>query len=89
MSAVNPFTAFGTSPIGPALRTQAITPSDTVDLPYVARRIYVGTGGDVVTVDTEGNTITHKNVPSGSYIGDAYFTRVKAVSTAADMVAYV
>lgn len=90
MPGTNPFTQFGTSPIGPALRTKAITPSDTDDLPFVSRRIYVGTGGDVVTIDAEGNTVTHKNAPSGSYLGDAFFARVKATgTTAADLVAYV
>ena len=89
-AAQNLFTSFAASPIGPAVRTQAIAPSDTEDLPYVSRRIYVGTGGDVVTIDTYGNTVTHKNVPSGSYLGDAFFTRVKATgTTAADLVAYV
>lgn len=90
MPAINPFTYNAPSPVTPALRTLAITPHDTNELAYTTRRIYVGTGGDVVTVDSEGNTVTHKNVPSGCYLGDAFYKQVKAAgTTAADLIAYV
>lgn len=73
----------------PALQTFAVTPSDTDDLKVVCRRFFVGTGGDVSLVDTAGNTLVHKNVPSGSYIGDAYFSKVKQTGTSAlDIIAY-
>ena len=46
----------------------AITPSDTVDLDYIPRSVYVGTTGDVVCVDHSGNTVTFKNVQQGTWL---------------------
>lgn len=90
MPATNLFAYNAQTPIGPAIKTLAITKSDADELAFVTRRIFVGTGGDVVTVDTENNEVTHKNVPSGSYIGDAFFKKVKSTgTTAADLIAYV
>lgn len=73
-----------------AMRVVAVTPNDSADMTYVARMLYVGTGGNVCLVDTSGNETTHKNVPSGSYLGPFKMARVKATNTtAADILAYV
>lgn len=36
--------------------TFAITPSDTVDLPYDTRLIYVGGAGNITVIDPKGNS---------------------------------
>ncbi|WP_020675571.1 spike base protein, RCAP_Rcc01079 family [Geopsychrobacter electrodiphilus] len=69
---------------------QSITPSDTVDLPNVTRRIYIGTGGDIKVTAKESGTVTYKNMPAG-YMEGA-FTRVWATpdgggTPAADLIA--
>lgn len=74
----------------PALGMVAITTSDTVEQTRLLRQIYVGTGGDVSLVDSEGTTTTHKNVSSGAYIGPFLVVKVRTTATtAADMVGYV
>ncbi len=73
-----------------ALWMENITPSNSNDLPSIARMIYVGVGGDVSLVDTQGNTILHKNAAAGSYLGPFRVSRVNATgTTATNMVAYV
>jgi hypothetical protein len=66
----------------------AITPADDTDLPQVTRGIYVGTGGDLVVVTKLGTTLTHKNVPSGSFL-PIRATQVSAATTAADLIGWV
>ncbi len=66
----------------------AISPDDTVNLPqYVARAlltaaVYVGTLGDVVTVDQNDNIVTWKAVPAGTFLQVAV-KRVNASGTGA------
>lgn len=67
--------------------SEAVTPSDSVNLRYECSAIYVGTGGDVATVNETGTVTVYKNVPTGSYIYGE-FRRVNATDTgASDMVA--
>ena len=90
MTAINPLQGYAASPSSLAMQLQAITPNDSTDLTYVARRIYVGVGGDIVAIDTLGNTTTHKNCSAGSYIGDFSIARVLATgTTATNLIAYV
>lgn len=71
----------------PAGRYAAITPSDTVDLTFMARAIYVGTGGNLVAVDDAGTAVTFTNVPDGAII-PIRVSRINATSTTAtNMVA--
>lgn len=89
MPAQNPYQNLPAAAQSPAASMVAITKADA-DLPTVIRQLYVGTGGDVSLTDTAGNTVPHKNVPSGSYLGPFFVTRVNATgTTAADMVGYV
>jgi hypothetical protein len=63
-----------------------VTKSDSVE--YIGvRTLYVGSGGDVVTMDNEGNLVTHRNVPSGIELGISP-VRIMAASTASDFVIY-
>ncbi len=89
MPAINPFPAQAVAIETPALRMLDITPSDANDAARVLRMVYVGTGGNVDLVDTEGNIVLHKNVPSGSYLGPFRVARVKATrTTATDLIGY-
>ena len=76
--------------LGAALSLVTIVPDDNTDLGNAVRMIYVGTGGDVVVIDSRGNTVTHKNAGSGSYLGPFSVTRVVSTGTSAgDMIGYV
>ncbi len=72
----------------PFTRAAAVTLSDTVDLPFVSRALYVGGAGDIVLwpVDSVG-TVTLKAVPVGTMLN----IRVRRVSatltTATNLVA--
>lgn len=73
-----------------ALRLENITPSDSTDNASMYRQIYCGVGGDINLIDSKGNTVLHKNVASGSYIGPFYCARVKAsLTTATNLIGYV
>ena len=50
----------------PAEQFVAITPSNSVDLTYLTRALYVGTGGDVAVVGMNDAVVTFKNVPTGA-----------------------
>lgn len=64
-----------------------ITPDDTTV--YVGvRGVYVGTGGNLTTVDNDGNTVLHKNIASGSELAICP-TKIKSTGTdALDIVLY-
>ena len=70
----------------PASRISNIIPDDAVDLEYVARAIYIGTGGNICVVTSSGDEVIFKNVPSGSIL-PVRASRIKATGTsAADLV---
>lgn len=84
----NRFVAAGPLAIGPALANYAVVPAVKEDLPEVCRTVFTGTGGSVVVVDTEGNTVSYQ-VGAGSEIPVGYYTKVLASSTAGGLVARV
>tara|TARA_R100001224_G_C4029922_1_gene152686 strand:- start:383 stop:655 length:273 start_codon:yes stop_codon:yes gene_type:complete len=67
---------------------QEVTLSDSAEVSDVPFNIYVGTGGDL-KVDTEdGQTVTLKNVPSGTYIDFIKIKKIYSTGTrASDIVA--
>jgi hypothetical protein len=81
---VNPIYKAGAHATGPAIGARAVTPNDGADLPFSpARRLYVGTGGNVSVVYEPGSTaVTYVNVPSGFVFG-GFITRVNATGTTA------
>lgn len=81
---VNPIYKAGAHATGPAIGAIAVTPNDGADLPFSpARRLYVGTGGNVSVVYEPGSTaVTYVNVPSGFVFG-GFITRVNATGTTA------
>lgn len=71
----------------PANNAAAVSPSDTVDLEYIARSLFVGTGGDVTVITAGGQTVTFTNVPDGCLL-PVRASRVKSTGTdATDIVA--
>jgi len=90
MPAINPFNLTQDTPTSSAISMVTITTSDGADLVNVVRLIYVGVGGDVSVIDTAGNTVVHKNAPTGGYLGPFKVARVTAANTTAtNMVGYV
>lgn len=73
---------------GPGRNAETVTKSDSVSYTdsRVARALWVGTGGNVSLVATNGQTVVFSNVPTGSIL-PVWHTRVNTATTAADMVA--
>ena len=59
-----------------------ITPSDSADLPFVTRGIYVGGSGDLRVTLLDGATVTYKNIAGGVHHG-MRVQRVHATGTTA------
>ena len=70
----------------PARYAVAVTPSDTVDLEYVTRGIYVGSGGDVeVIMVGNGATVVFPGVPDGVIL-PVRASRIKDANTTASSI---
>jgi hypothetical protein len=69
----------------PADSFYAITPSNSADLPIQPRAIYIGSAGDLVVIDANGNETTFVNAVAGSWL-PIRPKRVKATSTASNIV---
>ena len=65
----------------PAFHAQAVTPSDSVDLPTVARALYIGVTGNVTLVTVNNETVLFVAVPVG--ILPVMTRRVQSTGTAA------
>ena len=65
---------------GPAANAVAVTPSDSVDLAYVTRALYVGGAGDVSV--QMGATVSFIGVQAGSVL-PIRVSRVNAAGTTA------
>jgi len=67
----------------------AISKSDTVDMPYRTRGIYVGGAGDVVVLAKDGTTsVTFKAVPVGTTLR-IRTNRVMAATTATLLIGLI
>lgn len=71
-----------TAPITAAV---AVTPSDTTDLNYLTRAIYVGGGGDLTVVMANGVTVTFSAVPAGTML-PIRVNRVRTTGTSATLI---
>lgn len=76
------FDTYSASLSGPADDCAAVTPSDSTDLPTIARALYVGGGGDLVITTKVGSTVTFADVPAGSLL-PVRARRVRATGTGA------
>jgi len=82
---VDTFDSHATSITAPPSHAEPVTPSDTSDLPFVSRAIYVGTPGDVQVITQGGQTVIYKAL-SGTKV--LRVVRVMASgTTAADIIA--
>ena len=81
---VDTFDTHAVSLTAPPSNAALATPSDTSDLPFVSRAIYVGTPGDIHVLTHGGQELTYKAV-SGTKI-----LRVRRIyatgTTAADII---
>ncbi len=50
----------------PATNAVLITPSDSVDLTYISRAVYVGTGGNMKVTMQDSGTLLFTGIPSGT-----------------------
>lgn len=58
-----------------------VTPSDTVDLPFVSQMVYVGSAGNLTVADSYGKACLFTALPIGWY--PLQLTRIFATGTAA------
>lgn len=69
----------------PADNATAVTPSDSTDLAYTSRALYVGGAGNIVVTMAGGGDVTFAAVPAGSIL-PVRVTRVKSTSTTATSI---
>lgn len=69
----------------PADNAAAVTPSDSTDLTYISRALYVGTGGNIVVTMMGGGDVTFSNVQDGTFL-PIRVSRVKSTSTTASNI---
>jgi hypothetical protein len=62
------FAGLGEDLLGPAQHAVAAATSDTVALPNVSKRLWVGGAGNVKLVTLGGETVTYNAVPAGTYL---------------------
>lgn len=71
----------------PANQHIEVVPSDTVDLPFITRGIYVGVGGDIAIVTKIGKSVVYVGALAGSIIPIAARRVDSTLTTATDLVA--
>lgn len=84
MPAADNFSRQQTQTTDPYTNAAAITPSDSTDLTYVTRGIFVGDGGakHIAVIMQDSGTVTFENVPTGTFL-PIRVTRVKTTGTTA------
>lgn len=70
---------------GPVVDAAAVTPSDTTDLAFVTRALYVGVAGDVVVITQKGTTVTLGSLAAGMW-HPIRVSRVLATGTTAGAI---
>jgi hypothetical protein len=67
-----------------------IAPSDSADLSFIPKAIYVGTGGDLVVTSARTNSeVIFRNVPSGAVLDVRPAAVRETGTTAADLVGLI
>lgn len=61
-----------------------VTPNDSTDLPFLTRAVIVGTAGNLVCHDEDGNSVT---IPVQAGVTPIQVGRILTASTAANIVA--
>jgi hypothetical protein len=74
--------------VSPASNAAAVTPSDTVDLAFASKRLWVGGAGNVKVTLVGGTTVIYTAVPAGVYLvvraSRVYATLTTATSIVAE-----
>lgn len=82
---VDTFDSHAVSITAPPSNALPVTPSDTADLPFISRALYIGTPGDLHVLTHEGQDVLYKGI-SGTKV-----LRVQRVfatgTTAGDIIA--
>lgn len=82
---VDTFDSHAVSITAPPSNAAFVTPSDTADLPFISRAVYVGTPGDLHVLTLEGQDVTYKGISGTKVLRVA---RVFATgTTAGDIIA--
>jgi hypothetical protein len=69
----------------PADNAAAVTPSDSTDLAFTSRALYIGGAGNIVVTMAGGGDVTFTAVPAGSIL-PIRVSRVKSTSTTATSI---
>ncbi len=85
-AAVDSFSTFEVTLESPFNSAATVTPSDSTDLAYVTRGLFVGTGG-AVAVTVGGQNVTFGNVPSGTMLTIRASRVLSTGTTASNIVA--
>lgn len=85
MAAVNIYNPVSEDVTQPARHAVAITPSDSVDLAYNTRGIYVGGAGNMVAIMAGGETVTFTGLLAG-LLYPLSISRVLATNTTATAI---
>jgi hypothetical protein len=78
VAAVDTFSTYRAGLKEPCEHAFAITPSDTDQLAYVTRKIWVGSAGNVSLVTAGGETVVFESIPAGTLLE----VRAKQVTSA-------
>lgn len=71
----------------PGYRAQVVTPSDTTDLAFTSRALYIGAPGDLRVTLASGDTVTFANMAAG--FAPLRIARVHASGTTASAIVAV
>lgn len=77
-----PLTQLNVNDLAPYMDGAAVTPSDSADLTYITRGVYVGGAGAVALITPAGTTITFAAVPVGTIL-PVKAARIKSTGTTA------
>jgi hypothetical protein len=87
MTAINTFIRQGGTTLDPGQNSFAITPSDSAQLPYVTRAIYVGTAGNIaVMLVNDSAPVTLMNAVAGSVLPFRVAQVMNTNTTASNLV---
>lgn len=72
----------------PGVELVSVVKSDS-DVTHTYRQLYVGSTGDVSVETTSETTVVFKNVASGTLLGPFFIRKVKAATTASDIIGFI
>jgi hypothetical protein len=75
----------GGSAVVPANRAEAVTPSDSTDLTFVSRGLWIGGTGAVSVVMVGGDTVTFSGINAGTLL-PVRVSRVRSTGTTATLI---